>query len=238
VAQSADAVPSKGTVLRDVWVRVPPAAFVTGWCQTLSDGVRESPKPSQFAGDSGGRNGLRRPDRPRGGGRRFAALWATFETPRRRVSQGPQAGSCGLSGGLTWGSRRPSSPGAGPGGVKARRGTLRHRSVPRTSRRRARFKPRAANPYQLCHGISRPGERSRGLMGRRGRPRVRASSSPKMSSTTLAGGQSPCRVAPAREDHGGQRGSATSRMRMGGVRSGPARRASRRALVRLLSTGF
>jgi hypothetical protein len=27
VAQSADAVPSKGTVLRDVWVRVPPAAL-------------------------------------------------------------------------------------------------------------------------------------------------------------------------------------------------------------------
>jgi hypothetical protein len=38
VAQSADAVPSKGTVLRDVWVRVPPAALhrwaaraVAGW---------------------------------------------------------------------------------------------------------------------------------------------------------------------------------------------------------------
>jgi len=73
------------------------------------------------------------------------------------VSQGPQAGSCGLSGGLTWGSRRPSSPGAGPGGVKARRGTLRHRSVPRTSRRRARFEPRGGEPVSAVPWDITPG---------------------------------------------------------------------------------
>jgi hypothetical protein len=48
VAQSADAVPSKGTVLRDVWVRVPPAALRRAGPPARTSGSLGSSSPAKW----------------------------------------------------------------------------------------------------------------------------------------------------------------------------------------------
>ena len=67
MAQSADAVPSKGTVLRDVWVRVPPAASSKArqtWRFGAGSGLRRSSRHANELVDARVRGGVvaRAPD--------------------------------------------------------------------------------------------------------------------------------------------------------------------------------